>query len=71
MARQVNIKEVEQRIKANKLIMRNSKKFVSEFMSGALKGELTDSTDARKTLSSFITAAKAVQQDKIKLDNAS
>ena len=68
MARKLDKKAIEARIKANKETMRVSKREVTDFMNTTTKGTCTTpAADARKSLTAFIKAAEAMSQDASKL----
>lgn len=67
MARPINVKEVNTRIKANKAIMRKAKTELNNSMAAALKDDPSGLVTARSQLSTFITASKAVVADSNKL----
>jgi hypothetical protein len=70
MARKIDLKDVKARIKANKAIMRDCKKVISNNLIVATKGESINAGPLRRALSDFIKAANAVQKDTAKLNAA-
>lgn len=71
MARPLNVREIKTRIKANKILMKSTKKAVSDAMAAGIKGDDIDASETRKCLAEFIKAAKAVQVDGVKLESVS
>ena len=67
MARKLDKKVIQTRLKENKAIMRDSKKVVSASMADATKGSDFDVNNARQTFSTFIKAAVAMKADTLKL----
>lgn len=67
MARKLNSKEINARMKENKGVMKANKKIVSDAMTKAGKGEVINSVETRAALSAFIKASEAVNSDTAKL----
>lgn len=69
MARKLDKKAIEARIRNNKEIMRVSKGTVTDFMNAVTKGKETDvsAPTARKSLTAFINASDAIKSDAEKL----
>ena len=63
MARKAVKKDVVQRIKDNKAILKETKKAVNEGMAAMLKGEVVDKFAVRGALAMFIKAASAITKD--------
>jgi len=70
MARQVNVTAVRERIKANKVIMKDNAKIVKDEMAKAGKVVDFDARLARAAFSIFLKAAIAVSNDTVLLNNA-
>jgi len=67
MARPINPKEVNTRIKANKAVMRDSKAIVSAQLTQCIKTGNIDKSLVRAAVSTFIKASEAVNIDAKKL----
>lgn len=68
MARKLDPNAIKERIKENTVTMKTSKKVILDAVNKAVKGDVEELDTARKALSSFIKAAKAIHQDKPKLE---
>lgn len=64
MARKIVKAEVKQRITANKKVLSDCKKTVADFFKAPTNEGVTD---ARKAITSFIKATKAIESDSAKL----
>jgi len=69
MARPLDKKVVKERIRYNKIVMKDAKAKLTLAMSIATKGEVIDAADTRKALANFIKAANAVRVDNAKLNS--
>lgn len=70
MPKVINEKEVKERIKANTLIMRESKKALFDMVNEAMKNATMNDTfakDSRAHLTNFVNAVRAIEKDKAKL----
>lgn len=63
MARKAVAKDVKQRIKDNKAILKETKKALNEGMTKLVKGEVVDKFAIRAALAMFIKAASAITTD--------
>ena len=70
MPRPLLKKNVQQRIKENKAIMKDAKKTLIGVMNAAMKGEEINAPVTRKVLASFLGSSKAIIADTAKLDLA-
>jgi len=70
MARKLNSKEIKQRIKDNKAVMKETKAAVTEALTKGNKGEDIDPVATRASLAMFIKAVTAVNADTEKLAKA-
>lgn len=70
MPKSINEKEVKDRIKANTVIMRESKKALFDKMNEAMKNiSLSDdfAKESRNLLTNFVNAVRAIEKDKAKI----
>lgn len=67
MARPLNKKVIQDRIKVNKGIMKDNKKVLTDEMKAAGKGEAMNAPTTRAALASFIKASNALNADNAKL----
>jgi hypothetical protein len=69
MARPLNKKAIQDRIKTSKKIMKEEKLVVTKALVAASKGETIDPVGTRIALAKFIKSSKAFNSDNIKLNS--
>ena len=67
MARPLNKKLIQERINTNKKGMKEDKKFITDALTAATKGEAVNPVETRAALASFLKSSKAFVIDTAKL----